>query len=106
MKVPEVTCDEAAAALERGDTTFVDVRDPRSYAQAHIPGAQHVQDSNIAQFVAEADKAKPVIVYCYHGNSSKGGTMYLLEQGFETVHSMAGGFEKWRGQHPSEASEG
>ena len=79
MKVPEVTCDEAAAALERGDTTFVDVRDPMSYARGHIPGAQHVQDSNIAQFVAEADKSKPVIVYCYHGNSSKGGTMYLLE---------------------------
>jgi len=45
---------------------------------------------------------QPVIVYCYHGNSSLGGTMYLKEQGFQDVRSMQGGFEEWRLEGPIE----
>ena len=48
-------------------------------------------------------KQQKIVVYCYHGNMSRGGTAYLLGQGFADVSSMSGGFEGWRGQHPQES---
>jgi len=38
----------------------------------------------------------PLIVYCYHGNSSKSAAHYFCENGFTQVYSMDGGFEAWR----------
>ena len=99
---PQVDHAGAIVALEDGKTLFVDVRDPGAFAEAHIPGAKHLHDGNVQGFVQSADKSAPVIVYCYHGNSSLGGTMYLKEQGFQDVRSMRGGFEEWRLEGPIE----
>jgi thiosulfate sulfurtransferase len=75
---------------------FVDIRDPRSYLQGHIPGAIHLNDGNVQGFLQNTAKNQPVIVYCYHGNSSLGATAFLIENGFTNVASMSGGFEAWR----------
>ncbi len=95
--IPEIGLDDAQAALDAGDVTFVDIRDPGSYAAGHVPGAVHLTDQNAREFLESADKAAKVIVYCYHGHSSMGATGYLLEQGFQDVASMTGGFTAWRG---------
>ncbi|GJM23113.1 MAG: thiosulfate sulfurtransferase GlpE [Planctomycetota bacterium] len=104
MEIPEIDTDTAAALLADGKTLFMDVRDGGSYAAAHIPGAVHVSDENIAAFLADTDRAQKVVVYCYHGNASRGGTGYLLSNGFTDVASMSGGFEAWRGHHPHESA--
>lgn len=106
MDIPEIDADTAAARLAEGKALFMDVRDGGSFEAAHIPGAVHVSDANIADFLEETDRAQPVIVYCYHGNNSRGGTAYLLQHGFQDVCSMAGGFEAWRGKHPEEGGPG
>ena len=92
--VPHISI-ASAQSLPPAEVTFIDVRDPSSLASAHIPGAQHINDHNIADFVANADKHKQVIVYCYHGYSSVGGAGYLIEQGFQDVSSLEGGFTAW-----------
>jgi thiosulfate sulfurtransferase len=61
-----------------------------------------VGDLTIHEFMEKTDKQQKIIVYCYHGNMSLGGAEYLLENGFEDVCSMSGGFEAWREQHPQE----
>jgi thiosulfate sulfurtransferase len=99
---PETDIHGAKQALDDGDTIFVDVRDPHAYAMAHIAGALHLSDTNVADFVATTEKTQSIVVYCYHGNSSKAATHYLKSQGFENVLSMAGGFEAWRHSYPSE----
>jgi len=101
--VPEISADEAAALLEEGLAVFVDVRDVGSWRAEHIPGALHLGDHNIGRFVADADKDRTTVVYCYHGNSSLGGAGYLLSEGFRDVSSMRGGFADWHGR-PSEAT--
>lgn len=101
--IPQIDVEAAKARLDKGDALFVDVRDPHSFASAHIPGALHLTDETVEEFVAKGDRAKTVIVYCYHGNSSLGGAAFLLEQGFADVFSMAGGFEAWRGVFEHEA---
>ena len=93
--VEEIEFAQAQKLLASG-CAFVDVRDAASYEAAHIPGALHLTDANVGTFIAAADKAKPVVIYCYHGHSSLGGAAYLMEHGFEKVYSLAGGFESWR----------
>ena len=51
-------------------------------------------------FMQQYEFDQPVVVVCYHGNSSQGAAQYLAQQGFEQVYSMDGGFESWRSQLP------
>lgn len=94
--IQQIPIDEAKKKLDQKACIFVDIRDPASYRTAHIPGALHLQDSNVQEFIENTDKETPVIVYCYHGNSSLGATAYFVENGFKDVASMSGGFEAWR----------
>ncbi|MCB9476782.1 MAG: thiosulfate sulfurtransferase GlpE [Deltaproteobacteria bacterium] len=92
----EIDMESAKELLDGGGAIFVDVRDPMSYKQAHIPGAIHVTDSNVQEFVEQTAKSSKVIVYCYHGMTSQGGAQFFRAQGFEECYSMVGGFEAWR----------
>ena len=92
----QIPIHEAKKKLDQKACIFVDIRDPASYRAAHIPGALHMQDSNVQEFIENTDKETPVVVYCYHGNSSLGATAYFVENGFQDVASMSGGFEAWR----------
>ena len=96
MEIPQIPIQDAKNKLDQKQCLFVDIRDPGSYQQAHIPGAIRLHDGNVQQFVQNTDKDKDVVVYCYHGNSSLGATAYLIENGFKNVASMSGGFEAWR----------
>jgi thiosulfate sulfurtransferase len=62
----------------------------------HVPGAVQLNDGNVQEFLQNTAKEQPVVVYCYHGNSSLGATAFLMENGFTNVASMSGGFEAWR----------
>ena len=95
-EIPQIQIHEAKKKLDEKECVFVDIRDPGSYSAAHIPGALHLHDGNVQEFVRNTDKEKSVVVYCYHGNSSLGATAYLMENGFHNVASMSGGFEAWR----------
>ena len=48
---------------QEGTFTLLDVRQPKEYKKAHIPGAQLIPLSQLADSLNELDPAKPVIVY-------------------------------------------
>ena len=79
---------------------IADIRDENSFAAGHIEGAYHLTNGSIVQFMQQFPFEQPVVVVCYHGNSSQGAAQYLAQQGFEQVFSMDGGFESWRSQLP------
>ena len=95
---------EQAQALREQGAVVVDIRDQPTYAAAHITGAQHLDNVNIADFIRAADLDAPLIVACYHGNSSQSAAAYLAHQGFAEVYSLDGGFELWRSQYPDQVS--
>ncbi len=106
MQIPEIDVPKARELHETGGTTFVDIRDPDSYAAGHIPGALTLDDTSVQAFLRDTDPDAKIVVYCYHGNSSLGATAFFKEQGFEDVSSMSGGFEAWhQGGGLSEKSE-
>jgi thiosulfate sulfurtransferase len=97
------TCIPSAAAkkmIETKDVTIVDIRDPGSFATAHVDGAISINNSNVNEFVAQADHDKPLLVFCYHGHSSQGAADFFAGQGFCEVYSVDGGFEEWKVQYP------
>lgn len=70
-----------------------DIRDPESFASGHHPDAVHLTQDNLPSLVEHLDKTKPVMVCCYHGNSSQMVANYLAEQGFERACSIDGGWD-------------
>ena len=85
-----------------GAVSIVDIRDPQSYANGHMPNAAPLNNDNFATFVEQTPKDTPVVVVCYHGVSSQQAAQVIAQQGFETVYSMDGGFEAWRLANPVE----
>ena len=91
-----ISAAEADTLLAGGRARLVDIRDPQSFAQAHAEGAFHLTNDTLVSFTNEVDYETPVVVMCYHGISSQGAAQYLINQGFEEVYSLDGGFEAWR----------
>jgi len=78
MEIPQIQIHEAKKKLDEKSCLFVDIRDPGSYGQAHIPGAIHLSDGNVQDFLHNTAKEQNVVVYCYHGNSSMGATAFYI----------------------------
>ncbi|OKY26651.1 thiosulfate sulfurtransferase [Thalassotalea sp. PP2-459] len=78
----------------------VDIRDPASFQSGRIPGALHLTNDNISDFVREADLDAPLVVCCYHGHSSQQAAQFLASQDFTDVYSLDGGFVAWQQSYP------
>ena len=91
----ELDPHKAQEMVEEGSVHVIDIRDPGSYSAGHIPSAVSLNDTNVKEYIESADKENPLIVYCYHGISSRGAAEYLSQNGFKEVYSMTGGFDAW-----------
>ena len=97
----------AGLALLAGDpdatirhvTRVLELTGADAYRASRIENAIHVQHETIDEFLAIAEKGKPLIIYCYHGNSSQGAANYFDGLGFGEVYSVDGGFEAWRSKY-------
>ena len=95
-----LSVDDAPTLLADQRTVIVDVRDAESFRNGHISGAQHLDNDGIADFIQAREFDDPIIVCCYHGNMSQSAATFLIEQGFDEVYSLDGGFEAWANRHP------
>lgn len=85
------------------EARLVDIRDLQSFQAAHPVGAFHLTNDTMMEFINQTEFEAPILVMCYHGISSQGAAQYLLNQGFEQVYNVDGGFEAWqRGNLPVE----
>lgn len=97
MKVFQtISAHDAYAMLQTPRTQLIDIRDEFAFEQGHIDRAQRIDNSNVGDFIATADKSAPLIVCCYHGISSQSVAQFFIEQGFSEVYSLNGGFEEWK----------
>lgn len=96
IKIAEITVEEAKKKWEDKTASFLDIRDPESFQQSHIPEAIPVDQEKAQEIIQTWDKAKELIICCYHGNTSYGVAGHFMENGFKNVFSLSGGFEQWR----------
>ncbi|MGI5308390.1 thiosulfate sulfurtransferase GlpE [Rheinheimera sp. WS51] len=95
-----ISVQQTAELMQQQSVVIADIRDEQSFMAGHIASSHHLTDGSLHRFMQQVDFEQPVIVVCYHGNSSQGAAQYLVNQGFEQVYSLDGGFESWRKQQP------
>lgn len=96
MAFERISIEQAEQLIQSENATLLDIRDPDSYAAGHIQDAIHVNNQNVDSVVASANKAQPLIIYCYHGNSSQSAADYFSSLGFQRCYSVDGGYEEWK----------
>lgn len=97
-----ISIQQAHELFAAGDTAILDLRDGASYRAGCITGAINLNNDNVRDFLADTPRDRPIIVYCYHGNSSLGASQFLAQQGFEQVMSVDGGYEAWHRRYPDD----
>jgi len=95
-----ISCADAHALSSAKEVNIVDIRDLNSFNSGHIIDAEHLDNHSLPAFINDTEQDVPLIVCCYHGNSSQSAAAYMAEQGFEEVYSLDGGFEQWARSFP------
>lgn len=95
-----ISVADAHEMINKGDVVIADIRDEMSFANGHVENAFHLSNGTMVSFSQNYDYETPVLVFCYHGNSSQGAAQYLVQQGYEEVYSVDGGFEMWKLNYP------
>ena len=91
-----ISTEEAKILLESNpELTIADIRNSESYNLGNIPHSINVNNKNIAQFLKDAIKEKPLLGYCYHGINSQDAADYFVKEGFKDVYSLDGGFSEF-----------
>lgn len=85
------------AENEEGTFTVLDVRQPKEYEGAHIPGAKLIPLPSLHDSLKELDPEKPVITYCAIGGRSRVAAQLLSGMGFREVYDLKGGIKAWNG---------
>jgi len=99
MSYQRISIEDAKALIKDEEITLIDIRDFNSFSNGHIQNAIHIEDVNIENFIQEKDKNKPILIYCYHGNSSQTAANFFYQNGFQQVYSMDEGYEGWLQSH-------
>lgn len=89
--------EEAAAIVGGGEALLLDVRDANAFGAGHMAGARNIAFANLGDIIGTTPKARPVLIYCYHGNASQDFAQTLSDFGFAEVYSLDGGYEAWAG---------
>ena len=97
MSFKHIDADAFKQLIASQETTLLDIRDADSFAAGHIENAIPVADIDMDTFVQEQAKEKPLVICCYHGNSSQSAAEFFDGKGFTEVYSLDGGFEGWPG---------
>ena len=90
-----ISVEDTKRLLEKDGVTVIDIRDISSFSKGHINNAIHIDDINIDNFLNEKDKNETIIIYCYHGISSKSAANFFSQNGFKNVLSRNDGYAGW-----------
>lgn len=91
----EISPQQAWQLVQQHAAALLDIRNETHFALAHPAQAFHLSHQSYGEFEMQYEDDHPVIVICYHGVSSRGAAMYLIQQGYTQVYSVTGGFEAW-----------
>jgi rhodanese-related sulfurtransferase len=86
----------ALLAAHGGTVLLLDVRTAEEYAAGHIPGALLAPYDALAATFTEADKNRPIVLYCRSGNRSGIAMRTLRSMGYTNLSDF-GGIPNWKG---------
>jgi rhodanese-related sulfurtransferase len=81
----------------------VDVRYPKEYAVAHIPGAVNIPLAEIEKRIDEFRHDNGVLVYCINGARTRQAEAMLVAADVQNIYHLDGTFSGWiQAKHPIE----
>jgi rhodanese-related sulfurtransferase len=105
QRIENLTADQVAQELERGEALLVDLREPDERAQQDaIPGAVHAPrgmlewwaDPTSPYHRAEFDPGRRIILHCASGGRSALAADTLRQLGYANVAHLDGGLKAWK----------
>lgn len=95
-EVDHVTAPELAAWIVEGrsDYRLLDLRTAEEYATYHVPTAENVPLSALADY--PLTRNEKIVLYSEGGIHSAQAWMLLRAQGYEAVYMVLGGLEAWK----------
>jgi rhodanese-related sulfurtransferase len=95
-RVDHVTAQELADRLIQGQTDqrILDLREPTSYAEYHIPTAENVVLGDLVDYPLYRNEQ--IVLYSDGGIHSAQAWFLLRAQGFQGVYMLLGGLDAWK----------
>lgn len=96
---PGISPNELKKRMARQDDyVLLDVRTPEEVKDGYIDGAVNIdfKADDFETRISELDKSKTYYLYCASGVRSGKAATVMLDQGFNTVYSLNGGFNEWK----------
>jgi rhodanese-related sulfurtransferase len=91
---PDLTPQEVAALLDRGQIQLVDVREPYEHEAGRIAGGRLIVLGDLGAQAASISREQPVVFYCRSGSRSAMAAEAFRQAGYD-AHNMAGGLLDW-----------
>jgi thiosulfate/3-mercaptopyruvate sulfurtransferase len=92
MSYKDLQASELETFMQHEDVTIIDIRDAQTRSQGQLPNAQDASETVIGQLVMRRRYNPYVLVYCYHGNSSREMCQFLSQMGLSNVYNLVGGW--------------
>ena len=81
-----------ALEMSKAGAVLSDVRTPAEVAEGMAPGAINIPLQEIEQRLSEFPKDKDLLIYCRSGKRSMAASNFLIENGYDKVFNVVGGF--------------
>jgi CoA-disulfide reductase len=78
--------------IDEENTIILDVREPDELLIGTIPSSINIPLDQLRNRLSELDKSKTIIVYCAIGLRAYIGCRILMQNGFNNVYDLAGGY--------------
>lgn len=90
----DLTPQEVADGLARGEIQLVDVREPYEVEAGRIAGSRHVELEHLASHAETIDRDRPVVFQCRLGARSAMAARAFRAAGWD-ARNLAGGIQAW-----------
>lgn len=79
-------------------SVIIDVRTPAEFSAGHLPESILIDIYNptFQNKILELDKSKNYYIYCRSGNRSYHAGIFMLAEGFSSVHHLKDGIISWK----------
>jgi hydroxyacylglutathione hydrolase len=92
----QISTEKLSLKLRAGNYDHLyDVRTPSEWSSGHIQQATHLPLTALLKSPPNVQKDKEIIVTCGVGYRGNIAASFLQSQGFQHVHSLAGGMKAW-----------
>ena len=95
--IPELTPKEVQTLLRSNKATVVDVREPAEFNSASIGGI-NIPLNDLVREAYRIPRKTSVILVCRSGSRSTQALRKLSDLGFNNLHSLRGGINRWRAE--------